>query len=172
MVGKQQGKREEKFVKYIRPFLRTMLKYGFIKSDIVSKYVSLWRSYYLNEYEPGMDIIIDFESNNISQFSVQDLLPGSSIFLTYGDVSEKMEDEILIGITGSYTYNNSNRKISRIRIPNDEYTHPVGILECQYQGVRYGDFDAITEVKLKTILSHQFVGVNPVLTELDTLVSK
>ena len=70
---------------------------------------------------------------------------------------EKAEDEILIGITGSYTYNNSNRKISRIRIPNDEYTHPVGILECQYQGVRYGDFDAITEVKLKTILSHQFV---------------
>ena len=149
-----------------------LLKYGFIKSDIVSKYISLWRSYYLNEYEPGMDIIIDFESNNISQFSVQDLLPGSSIFLTYGDVSEKIEDEILIGITGSYTYNNSNRKISRIRIPNDEYTHPVGILECQYQGVRYGDFDAITEVKLKTILSHQFVGVNPVLTELDTLVYK
>lgn len=119
-----------------------------------------------------MDIIIDFESNNISQFSVQDLLPGSSIFLTYGDTSEKTEDEILIGITGSYTYNNSSRKISRIRIPNDEYTHPVGILECQYQGVRYGNFDAITEVKLKTILSHQFVGVNPVLTELDTLVTK
>ena len=30
-VGKQQGKREEKFVKYIRQFMQVMLKYGIIK---------------------------------------------------------------------------------------------------------------------------------------------
>ena len=37
--------------------------------------------------------------------------PGSSIFLTYGDRSEKTEEEIVIGITGSYNYNNSNSLI-------------------------------------------------------------
>lgn len=30
-VGKQQGKREGKFVKYIRQFMQAMLKYGIIK---------------------------------------------------------------------------------------------------------------------------------------------
>lgn len=148
-----------------------LLQYGFIQTDLISKYISMWRSYYLNDYEPIGDIILKFESN-ISSFSVQDMKPGSSIFLTYGDRSEKTEEEIVIGITGSYNYNNSNSLIEQIRIPNSPETHPVGILECQYQGVRYSNFDAITAVKLKTILSNQFVGVNPVLTELDTLVSE
>ena len=31
IFGKQQGKREEKFVKYIRQFMQAMLKYGIIK---------------------------------------------------------------------------------------------------------------------------------------------
>jgi hypothetical protein len=70
----------------------------------------MWRSYYLNDYEPIGDIILKFESN-ISSFSVQDMKPGSSIFLTYGDRSEKTEEEIVIGITGSYNYNNSNSLI-------------------------------------------------------------
>mgnify|MGYP006947973609 CR=1 FL=1 len=36
-VGKQQGKREEKFVKYIRQFMQAMLKYGIIKWIVVQK---------------------------------------------------------------------------------------------------------------------------------------
>lgn len=147
-----------------------LLRYGFIKADVVNKYVSLWKSYYLNEYEPGKDIELFFESS-ISNFSVQDLKPGSSIFLTYGDVSSKEEDEIVIGITGAYSYD-SSRLITKIRIPNSDENHPIGILECQYQGTRYGAFDAITSMSLKTILSNQFVGVDPVLDELTTFSSQ
>ena len=147
-----------------------LLRYGFIKADVVNKYVSLWKSYYLNEYEPGKDIELFFESS-ISNFSVQDLKPGSSIFLTYGDVSSKEEDEIIIGITGAYSYD-SSRLITKIRIPNSVENHPVGILECQYQGTRYGAFDAITSMSLKTILSNQFIGVDPVLDELATFSSQ
>lgn len=147
-----------------------LLRYGFIKADIVNKYVSLWKSYYLNEYKPGKDIELYFESN-INNFSVQDLMPGSSIFLTYGDVSSDEEEEIVIGITGAYSYD-SSRLISKIRIPNSIENHPVGILECQYRGTRYGAFDAITSMSLKTILSNQFIGVNPILDELSTFKSQ
>ena len=142
-----------------------LLRYGFIKADIVSKYVSLWKTYYLNEYKPGKDIELLFDSG-INYFAVEDLKPGSSIFLTYGDTIDRTEDEIIIGITGAYRYENSSRIISKIRIPNSIYNHPVGILECQYQGLRYSDFDAITSVNLKTIVSNQYIGVDPILENI------
>ncbi len=145
-----------------------LLRYGFIKADIVSKYVSLWKTYYLNEYEPGKDIELLFDSG-INYFAVEDLKPGSSIFLTYGDTIDQTEDEIVIGITGAYRYENSSRIISKIRIPNSKYNHPVGILECQYQGLRYSDFDAITSVGLKTIISNQYIGVDPILENIKVL---
>lgn len=145
-----------------------LLRYGFIKADIVSKYVSLWKTYYLNEYQPGKDIELLFDSG-INYFAVEDLKPGSSIFLTYGDTIDQTEDEIVIGITGAYRYENSSRIISKIRIPNSKYNHPVGILECQYQGLRYSDFDAITSVSLKTIISNQYIGVDPILENIKVL---
>lgn len=144
-----------------------LIKYGFIKGGTVNQYVSLWRSYYLNEYL-GSDIVIKFDSD-ISYFSVQDLIPGTRIYLTYADSFDKSEEVIMIGITGAYFYEASDRRIEQIRIENSYPNKQHGILECQYKGIRYSDFDAITTMSLKTILSDQFVGVNPALLRLESL---
>ena len=144
-----------------------LIKYGFIKGGTVNQYVSLWRSYYLNEYL-GSDIVIKFDSD-ISYFSVQDLIPGTRIYLTYADSFDKSEEVIMIGITGAYFYEASERRIEQIRIENSYPNKQYGILECQYKGIRYSDFDAITTMSLKTILSDQFVGVNPALLRLESL---
>ncbi len=144
-----------------------LIKYGFIKGGTVNQYVSLWRSYYLNEYL-GSDIVIKFDSD-ISYFSVQDLIPGTRIYLTYADSFDKSEEVIMIGITGAYFYEASDRRIEQIRIENTYPNKQYGILECQYKGIRYSDFDAITTMSLKTILSDQFVGVNPALLRLESL---
>lgn len=145
-----------------------LLKFGFIKADVVSKYVSLWKTYYLNEYPVDKDIEIEFESN-VEFFSVQDLMPGTNIYITYGDTLLKEEETITIGITGAYAYSDASRPIAKIRFPNIQ-RHQMGILEVQYKGVRYSDFDAIVSMSLKTILSNQYIGVNPDLLYMNELL--
>lgn len=143
---------------------KNLIKYGFIGASNVSDYVSLWRTYNLNDYNQGKDIEIVFDSE-VSRFLVQDMFPGDIIKILYFDSYDGEPEQITIGITGSYLFESSSRKAVKIIIPNTN-KKAIGIIECQYKGIRYAEFDAVKSLSLKTILSNQYIGVNPILKHL------
>ena len=139
-----------------------LVAYGFIDVAIPSDLISLWRSYDLSDdslKDGNGDIIIDLE-NGIERFTVQDMMPGDMIYLTFSDEPDELP--VMIGITGSYTYEGNKKNLVRIRIPTADLDHKVlGIINCFYDGMRITNFDAITSMQLKTIISQQYVGVSP-----------
>lgn len=139
-----------------------LVAYGFIDVAIPSDLISLWRSYDLSDDDlinGNGDIIIDLE-NGIERFTVQDMMPGDMIYLTFSDEPDELP--VMIGITGSYTYESNKKNLVRIRIPTADLDHKVlGVINCFYDGMRITNFDAITSMQLKTIISQQYVGVSP-----------
>ena len=144
---------------------KNLMSFNFVEASEVSDYVSLWRSYNLNDYEFGKDIEIIFDKE-VSSFTVQDMLPGQNIYLYYLNAPAGEFEIITIGVTGSYRFENSSRSVYKIVIPNIAEKIS-GVIECQYEGLRYSEFDAIKNISLKTILSNQYVGVNPALLRLE-----
>ena len=141
-----------------------LYKLGFVQKSNISKYVSLWKTYNFKDWPAGNDIVIDFDSN-VSEFLIQDVLPGTKIQLFQKGIAAPIE--IIIGATGSYKFIGTNQNILKIVIPVANNQKITGSLECQYSGVRYSDFDAITNIKLKTTVSQQFVGIEPGLANIN-----
>ena len=146
-----------------------LVHYGFIKTDIPTDVVGLWRSYNLgdeSQIDKNGDIIIEFESGGIQSFTVQDMMPGDMIYLTFAD-NPNEELPVMIGITGSYTYESNSKVLTKIRIPTlNEDKKPldhkiVGVINVFYEGMRITEFDGITNMLLKTVVSQQYIGVSP-----------
>ena len=139
-----------------------LVAYGFITTNMPSDLVNLWRSYDLQDPNllnaDGSEIIIALDTG-IKNFTIQDMMPGDIIYLTFSEEVEEMP--IMIGITGSYTYENINRTLVKIRIPVSTEHKMVGIINCFYSGMRITDFDSIISMQLKTIISQQYIGVSP-----------
>ena len=57
-----------------------LCKLGFVNKTSISRYVSLWKTYNFKDWEAGRDIVIEFDSE-VSEFLIQDLLPGTKIEL-------------------------------------------------------------------------------------------
>ena len=150
-----------------------LVSYGFIKTDIPTDVVGLWRSYDLSDdslIDANGDIVIEFENGGIQGFTVQDLMPGDMIYLTFAD-NPYEELPVMIGITGSYTYESDTKNLVKIRIPAAGLDHKLtGVINVFYEGVRITDFDAITGMQLKTIVSQQYVGYSPWMQSLKTII--
>ena len=142
-----------------------LVAYGFIKTNIPTDLIGLWSSYKLDEMERDSEgnVIIKFE-NGVQNFTVQDLMPGDMIYLKFIDQDEELP--IMIGITGSYTYEGISNNLVQIRIPQPEDHELTGIINCFYTGMRITDFDSITNMMLKTIVSQQYVGTSPWMQRL------
>ena len=152
-----------------------LVAYGFVNTSPPSDYVGLWRTYdftdpaLLNE---NGDIVISFDAG-LESFTVQDMMPGDSIFLQYADNTDTMWDEVMIGITGSYTYTTgADRPVLKIKIhpysqiPQTSDRNVSGVLHCYYSGVRITAFDSIIGQQLRTIPAQQYIGVNPWLENI------
>jgi hypothetical protein len=80
-------------------------------------------------------------------------MPGDMIYLTFAD-NPYEELPVMIGITGSYTYESDTKNLVKIRIPAVGLDHKLtGVINVFYEGVKITDFDAITGMQLKTIVS-------------------
>ena len=140
-----------------------LVKFGFAEESSLSRFVGQWKTYNFSDYAYGQDIVINFDSD-VQSFQIQDMMPGDIIYITYDN---GIEEEITIGITGAYFYEGSTRRAVKIRIPNDYPDHKItGQIECQYNGLKYTLYDSITDIQLKTIVSKQFIGVDPDLIRL------
>ena len=150
-----------------------LVAFGFLKTNYPSDLLGLWKSYNLADETTDGDIIIELDSG-IQSFTVQDMMPGDMIYITI--IGEDSELPIMIGITGSYTFKNITGKVTKIRIPQRtdpfDKTKPgsklTGIISCFYEGMRITAFDAIISMQLKTLLSQQYIGVNPRALQLKT----
>ena len=143
-----------------------LVAFGFIKTAMPSDLIGLWKTYDLRDDNlrgSNGDIIIAFE-HGVQSFTVQDLMPGDIIYLQFADQNEELP--IMIGITGSYTYEGINNNLIRIRIPQPEDHELNGMLNCFYTGMRITDFDSITNMMLKTIVSQQYIGTSPWMQKL------
>ena len=141
-----------------------LYKLGFVNKTSISRYVSLWKTYNFKDWEAGRDIVIEFDSE-VSEFLIQDLLPGTKIELYQTGIDRPLD--IVIGTTGSYRFTGGQQNVYKIIIPVAEGERLSGTMECQYTGLRYSDFDSIKDIKLKTIVSQQYVGVDPTLLALE-----
>lgn len=144
-----------------------LVKYGFINPIQPSSYTGLWKTY--NLVDPNLknssgDIEIKFDVG-LSMFTIQDMMPGDIVYVLFYDSGEW--EPIMIGITGSYTYNNPERIVTKLKIhPHSEIEQTdnrniSGVIHCFYQGVRITAFDSIIDQKLMTIPGQQFIGYNP-----------
>ena len=142
-----------------------LVAYGFIKTSIPSDLIGLWSSYNLHEMErdPDGNVILKFE-NGIQNFTIQDLMPGDMIYLKFIDQDEELP--IMIGITGSYTYEGISNNLVQVRIPQPEDHELTGVVNVFYTGMRVTDFDSIINMQLKTIISQQYVGTSPWMQRL------
>ena len=147
-----------------------LVSYGFVNIAPPSDYVGQWRTYLLNDPEfltKDGDYLINF-SAGLESFTIQDLMPGDMISLLFDGESSSSWENIMIGITGSYSYTASADKpilaikihpYSKIDQTSDRNT--VGILNCYYQGARITAFDSIIAQQLRTIPSQQYIGYSP-----------
>ena len=144
-----------------------LVAYGFITTNIPSDLIGLWRSYNLQDEsllnEDGTEIVISLDTG-IKNFTIQDMMPGDMIYLTFSEEPEEMP--IMIGITGSYTYENIDKTLVKIRIPVSTEHKMMGIINCFYEGMRITDFDSITNMQLKTVISQQYIGTSPWMQKL------
>jgi hypothetical protein len=70
------------------------------------------------------------------------MMPGDIIYLTI--VGEDSELPIMIGVTGSYSYENIGAKVTKIRIPQrEDHSKITGMVNCYYEGIRITSFDSI-----------------------------
>lgn len=140
-----------------------LVKYGFIKVGFPSDYVGLFRTFNFNDsanFNANGDVDISFDGSLVS-FTIQDMWPGDIVYLTFFD---NTTEEIMIGITGSYTYI-GEKNVKRIVIPQYQYEkihrNVIGTINCYYYGARITAFDAIMNMTLKTIPSQQYIGIDP-----------
>jgi len=124
-----------------------LVAYGFIKTGFPSDYVGLFKTYKLTDPSlfdsDGNVDIIEADNGGIVSFVIQDMWPGDIAYITFFDGTT---EEIMIGITGSYTYV-GDKKVSRIFIPQYQYEkihrNIIGTINCYYYGARITAFDAI-----------------------------
>ena len=140
-----------------------LLYYKFLNVEMPSTLTGQQKSFDLSNptlYNANGDAIISLDTG-VQQFTVQDMMPGDMIYLTFANQVEEVP--IMIGVTGSYTYTGTenNAKLIQIRIPQSATHDLIGSINTFYDGVRITDFDSIIGMKLSTIISQQYIGVNP-----------
>ena len=143
-----------------------LVAFGFIKPTSPSDLIGLWKSYDLTDpslRDSNGDVVIEFE-HGVQSFTIQDLMPGDIIYLTFSDQEDELP--IMIGITGSYTYEGIDSNLIKIRIPQPEDHDLIGKIDAFYTGMRVTDFDSIVSMMLKTIVSQQYVGTSPWMQRL------
>lgn len=162
-----------------------LIKYGVIDNTVIDNYLSLWKSYNLSDNTIGTDkniednITINSTTGDISikfnislmSFVIQDAMPGTLIKIY--PIDSPLGTEIMIGATGSYTYDGYSGNIGKIEIFNNlKLERLIGILHCYYKDINPSGFESITRTTLKAVPIRQFIGVNPNMVRfIDNIIS-
>lgn len=143
--------------------LNNLKKFGFAIGGAINTFVPLWRTYdfnSLNMSQDGRGKELEFEQE-VSSFKIEGVLPRTKVYIYYSD--SVVPEEIIIGATGAYSFSGSDRRVIKLVFAFENNLNIQGHIECEYMGRRYSNFDAITDIKLQTIISNQVIGVNPKL---------
>ena len=143
--------------------LANLNKYGFTVGGAIGSFVPLWRTYDFNKMDNSLDgrgKELKFDQE-VTSFKIEGVLPRTKVYIYYADSA--VPEEIIIGATGAYAFSGSTRRVTKLLFVFENNLNIQGHIECEYMGRRYSNFDAITDIKLQTIISNQVIGVNPQL---------
>lgn len=150
--------------------LANLKKFGFSIGEAISGFVPLWRTYdftKLNMSPDGRGKELIFEQE-VSSFRIENVLPGTKVYIYYEN--DSVPEEIMIGASGAYFFSDSDRRVTKLIVAFENGLNIQGQIECEYIGRRYSNFDAITDIKLQTIVSNQTIGTNPDLEAMQISV--
>lgn len=152
--------------------LDNLNKYGFTIGGAIGSFVPLWRTYNFNQLDNSVDgrgKELKFDQE-VTSFKIEGVLPRTKIYIYYSD--SPVPEEVIIGATGAYNFSGSTRKVIKLLFMFENNLNIQGHIECEYIGRRYSNFDAVTDIKLQTIISNQTIGVNPNLQKMLTATPK
>ena len=152
--------------------LENLSKYGFTVGGAIGSFVPLWRTYDFNKMDNSLDgrgKELKFDQE-VTSFKIEGVLPRTKIYIYYSDSS--VPEEIIIGATGAYAFSGSTRKVIKLLFVFENNLNIQGHIECEYMGRRYSNFDAITDIKLHTIISNQTIGIDPKIQKMLDLIPK
>jgi len=101
-----------------------LINFSILNNKLPTNYLSLWKTYNLEDYKmlaEDADVTFDENKNDVieinfnvalTSFVIQDMMPGSIIKIFPTD--NPLAIDIMIGATGSYTYDIENRYIGKI----------------------------------------------------------
>lgn len=141
--------------------LENLNKYGFTVGGAIGSFVPLWRTYDFNNLDDSLDgrgKELKFDQE-VTSFKIEGVLPRTKVYIYYAD--SQIPEEVIIGATGAYAFSGSTRRVTKLLFVFENNLNIQGHIECEYMGRRYSNFDAITDIKLQTIISNQVIGVNP-----------
>lgn len=145
--------------------LANLKKYGFSIGGAISSFVPLWRTYAFTELEVskdkrGRELTFDQE---VTSFKIENVLPGTRVYIYYS--GSDIPEEVMIGATGAYHFSGSTRQAVKLLFIFDDL-NVQGHIECEYVGRRYSNFDAVTGISLRTIISNQVVGTSAAMENM------
>lgn len=146
--------------------LANLKKYGFAIGGAINTFVPLWRTYNftsLDDSSDGRGKILTFDQE-VSSFKIEGVLPRTKVYIYYND--SNIPEEVIIGATGAYSFSGSDRKVIKLLFTFENNLNIQGHIECEYIGRRYSNFDAITGISLRTIISNQTIGINPQMEDV------
>lgn len=146
--------------------LANLNKYGFTVGGAIGSFVPLWRTYDFNKMDNSLDgrgKELKFDQE-VTSFKIEGVLPRTKVYIYYADSA--IPEEVIIGATGAYAFSGSTRRVTKLLFVFENNLNIQGHIECEYMGRRYSNFDAITDIKLQTIISNQVIGTNPQLEYL------
>ena len=152
--------------------LENLNKYGFTVGGAIGSFVPLWRTYDFNKMDNSLDgrgKELKFDQE-VTSFKIEGVLPRTKVYIYYSDSS--VPEEIIIGATGAYAFSGSTRKVVKLLFVFENNLNIQGHIECEYMGRRYSNFDAVTDIKLHTIISNQTIGVNPKIQKMLSVIPK
>lgn len=140
-----------------------LVKYGFISTENSQVPKMMWKTIRLNPYYEDFDTtkqengwIELLNKDIIKSVKFIDLLPGDKIKVN--------NQEILIGATGNYIIENSV-DITSIKIPNRGINQ--GQVTYGYYDTKTNSFDRIRQVKIKDVVSKQFISNSKVVEQIE-----
>lgn len=145
--------------------LANLKKYGFSVGGAISSFVPLWRTYSFTELSlskdgRGKELVFEQE---VTSFKIENVLPGTKVYIYY--LGSDIPEEVMIGATGAYYFTGSDRQAVKLLFVFDDL-NVQGHIECEYIGRRYSNFDAVTGISLRTIISNQVVGTSSALESM------
>lgn len=142
-----------------------MNSFNFINTDDVTDEYLRWETIEFTKKNPdGTNVYRTGEILNkheVCTVRLVDMMPGDMVYLTFKD---DRQEQILIGVTGSY-YVDSEVPIKAITL--GENTHLTGSMTYSYFTKQANHFNKIADVHVEEAPARQFIGEHDIIQEIE-----